>query len=642
LQKITKSTDIDWYRQRLTGALVISITTMVILFVRLFYLQAIQGEEFRDLSKTNRIRLQTSEARRGIIFDYSGKVLVDNQPSFNLYITPKDANPVNQTLEKLSHYIDLSEKIVSSALKENEADALLGLTSDDLDCYDGLSEKYFRSVLDKNRTGAPYKKVLLRQSIGRNLLAVIEAHRYDLPGANIEIKTRRQYFNSQGGAHLIGYLGEINADDLKEKEKNYRRGDLIGKFGVEKKMDSYLRAGHIQTLVEVNAIGQVIRKIENKFDDKSVGDNITLTIDEALQKKAESLLSGKSGSVVALEPDSGRVLALVSEPAFDQNAFVGGVPHKYWRELMSDPARPMQNKAIQGLYPPASTYKIVTAIAGLQEGVIDHHSSFFCPGYFNYGGRPFRCWKKGGHGTLNVVQAIEQSCDVFFYQVGLRLGVGRIAKYAKSGGLGARTGIDLDHESPGLIPTAQWKKKKTGVKWQRGETLSIAIGQGYNLTTPLQMAVFMATVANGGTRYKPLIISEIRNTEGQIVKKFEKKVAGHLPVSTENLAIVRQGLWDVVNGSKGTARAYKIKGIEMVGKTGTAQVFSRKKGDDYSDDLPDHLKAHAWFVAYAPAENPKIAVAVMVEHGEHGSSAAAPIASELIKAYLTEPESYKF
>jgi len=637
LQTITKSTEVDWYKQRLTGALVISIAAMVVLFVRLFYLQAIQGEEFRRLSKTNRIRFQTTEAPRGIIFDRSGIVLADNQPSFNLHITPKDAEPVDLTLKKLSHYIELSEKMVRSALKENNTDALFDLTSDDLDFYDVFSYKYLRSALNKNRTAAPYKKVLLRRNIGRNILAVMEAHRYDLPGANIEPKSRRKYSNSQGAAHLIGYLGEINPDDLKnKKDQNYKRGDLIGKFGVEKKMDAYLRAGHIQTLVEVNAIGQVIRKIEDKLDNKSVGDNIILTIDQALQKRAESLLNDKSGSVVALEPDSGRVLVLVSAPAFDQNAFIGGVSHKYWRKLMSDPARPMQNKAIQGLYPPASTYKIVTAIAGLQEGVINRHSTFFCPGYFNYGGRPFRCWKKGGHGTLNVVQAIEQSCDVFFYQVGLKLGVDRIAKYAKAGGLGARTGIDLDHESSGLIPTAAWKKKVTGDKWHRGETLSIAIGQGYNQTTPLQMAVFMATVANGGTRYKPLIVSEIRTAEGKIVKKFEKIVVDHLPGSAENLAIVRQGLWDVVNGSRGTARRYKIKGIEMVGKTGTAQVFSRQKGSDYSDDLPDHLKAHAWFVAYAPMENPKIAVAVMVEHGEHGSSAAAPIASELIKAYLQE------
>jgi penicillin-binding protein 2 len=604
LHTITKNTDIDWYRQRLTGAVVISITAMVILFVRLFYLQVIQGDEFRHLSKTNRIRLQNIEPPRGIIFDRKGAVLVDNRPSFNLYIILKDAKPVNKTLEKLSHYT-------------------------------GISIAYLQAVIKKNSTAAPYKKVLLKQYIGRNLLAVVEAHRYDLPGVIISVNTRRHYFDNQSAAHLIGYLGEINPDDLKlEKYKDYKRGDQIGKFGVEKAADAYLRGNLGRAKIEVDAIGHKIRVLN--MQDATTGNNVYLTIDIGLQKKAESLLDDKAGSIVALEPDSGRVLALVSTPTFDQNAFIGGVSHKYWRELLSNPNRPMQNKAIQGLYPPASTYKIITAIAGLQEGVINRHSTYFCPGYLDYGGRPFRCWKKGGHGTLNVVQAIEQSCDVFFYHVGLRLGVDRIAKYAKAGGLGARTGIDLDHESSGLIPTAAWKKKKRGAKWHRGETLSIAIGQGYNQTTPLQMAVYMATVANGGTCYKPSIISEIRTAGGDIVTPFKKKVVGHLPVSAENLAIVRQGLWDVVNGSRGTARAYKIEGIEMVGKTGTAQVFSRKKDSEYSDDLPDHLKAHAWFVAYAPVENPKIAVAVMVEHGEHGSSTAAPIASDLIKDYLTE------
>ncbi len=588
----------------------ISITAMLILFVRLFYLQAIQGENFRRLSTTNRIRMQSIEPPRGIIFDRTNKVLVDNRPSFNLYIFLKDAKPVNMMLQKLSYYT-------------------------------GISTDYFHTAFKKNKTANPLKEVLLKKYIGRNLLAVVEAHRYDLPGVIIGVNTRRHYFDHQSAAHLIGYLGEIDPDDLKqEKYKNYKRGDQIGKFGIEKVADAYLRGSRGREQIEVNAIGHVIRVLNTQ--DAAPGNNVYLTIDGELQRKAESLLDNNSGSVVALEPDSGRVLALVSTPSFDQNAFIGGVSYKYWRKLMADPARPMQNKAIQGLYPPASTYKVVTAIAGLQEGVINRHSTYFCPGYFNYGGRPFRCWKKGGHGTLNVVQAIEQSCDVFFYQVGLRLGVDRIAKYAKAGGLGARTGIDLDHESSGLIPTAQWKKKKTGVKWQRGETLSIAIGQGYNQTTPLQMAVFMATVANGGERCKPLIISEIKTAEGTVIKQFEKEIVDKLPVSAENLAIVSQGLWDVVNGSRGTARAYKIKDIEMVGKTGTAQVFSRKKDSDYSDDLPDHLKAHAWFVAYAPAENPKIAVAVMVEHGEHGSSAAAPIASELIKTYLAEIERVKF
>ncbi|MDM8542303.1 penicillin-binding protein 2 [Desulfococcaceae bacterium HSG9] len=607
---ITQNTDIDWHRQRLTGAVIISITAIVVLFVRLFYLQVMQGDEFRRLSKTNRIRLQNIEPSRGIIFDRKGVVLVDNRPSFNLYIILKDAEPVNQTLKKLSDYTGISITVLQAAIK-------------------------------KNKTAVPYKKVLLKKYIGRNLLAVIEAHRYDLPGIIIDVNTRRHYFDNQSAAHLIGYLGEINPNDLKrEKYKNYKSGDQIGKFGIEKAADAYLRGNLGRERVEVDAIGHRIRVLNTQ--DATTGNNVYLTIDIDLQRKAESLLDNKAGSIVALEPDSGRVLVLVSTPTFDQNAFIGGVSHKYWRELLSNPNRPMQNKAIQGLYPPASTYKLVTAMAGLQEGVINRHSTYFCPGYLNYGGRPFRCWKKGGHGTLNVVQAIEQSCDVFFYHVGLRLGVDRIAKYAKAGGLGARTGIDLDHESSGLIPTAAWKKKKMGDKWRRGETLSIAIGQGYNQTTPLQMAVYMAAVANGGTYYKPAIIYEIKTTGGDMVKPFKKKVAGHLPVSAKNLAIVSQGLWDVVNGSRGTARAYKIEGIEMVGKTGTAQVFSRKKDSEYSDDLPDHLKAHAWFVAYAPAENPKIAMAVMVEHGEHGSSAAAPIASELIKTYLTERESMKF
>lgn len=638
MHTIPKSTDADWYKQRLTGALVICIAAMVVLFVRLFHLQVIQKETFNRLAKTNRIRLHTTEAPRGIIFDRHGHVLVDNQPSFNLRITPKDADPLDQSLKKLSDYIEFSQKIVWSALQQGDRNGLFDLNWDALDAYAGFSENKIRKTLERERTGASFKQVLLKRNIGRNILAVIEAHAYDLPGVNIEIKSRRQYFNSPGSAHLIGYLGEVNADDLKNnKDKNYKQGDLIGKFGVEKKMEPYLRAGHIQTLVEVNAIGQIIRKIGDKLDHKSVGDNVFLTIDHGLQKKAESLLKDASGSVVAIEPDSGKVLVLVSAPAFDPNAFIGGVSRKYWRQLMADPARPMQNKAIQGLYPPASTYKIVTALAGLQEGVIDSDTSFFCPGFLVYGRRAFRCWKKGGHGSLNVIQAIEQSCDVFFYHVGLRLGVDRIAQYATACGLGARTGIDLDHESAGLIPTAQWKKRRTGDKWHSGETLSIAIGQGYNLTTPLQMAVCMATVANGGVRYKPLIVSRIETADGKIVKQFEKEKVGQLPVSPENLAIVRQGLWEVVNGSRGTARRYKIKGIEMLGKTGTAQVFSRKEGDDDGDDLPDHLKAHAWFVGYAPMEYPQIAVAVLVEHGEHGSSTAAPIASELIKTYLQKP-----
>jgi penicillin-binding protein 2 len=295
----------------------------------------------------------------------------------------------------------------------------------------------------------------------------------------------------------------------------------------------------------------------------------------------------------------------------------------------------MSNRAIQGEYAPGSTYKIITALAGLEEGVIDTETTFSCPGYYRFGNRVYRCWLKRGHGSVDILKAIEESCDVFFYQVGERLGVDRLAFYAKAAGLGSPTGIFLDQEARGLIPTAAWKKRRTGVPWQEGETLSIAIGQGFNLATPIQMAVLAAAVANGGKRYRPMILNRIQRADGQILQKSEPKLVGKIPVSPSTLDLVKLGLWRVVNGEKGTARGSRLEDIDISGKTGTSQVISRKEDDPLpEEDVPIHLRAHAWFVAYAPSENPSIAIAVVVEHGEHGSGAAAPIAKEMIKTYL--------
>jgi penicillin-binding protein 2 len=330
---------------------------------------------------------------------------------------------------------------------------------------------------------------------------------------------------------------------------------------------------------------------------------------------------------------------MVSSPSFDQNAFVEGLSKKQWRELIENPLRPMRNKAIQAEYPPASTYKMITAAAGLEEGVIDESSTLYCPGHYVFGNRVYRCWKRGGHGHVDVRTALEQSCDVFFYQVGQKLGIDRLAWYAKAFGLGEPTGVELEHESSGLVPTAEWKRKKTGIPWQAGETLSVAIGQGFNLVTPLQMAVATAAVANGGVRYKPLLLYQVREPGGAVIQTVEPEIVGRLPVGERNLSLVQQGLWGVVNGKRGTARSIRIDGVEICGKTGTAQVFSRKKGEDNTKTPEaDHLKPHAWFVAYAPAQSPRIAVAVIVEHGEHGSSAAAPLAAEMIRHYLFPPE----
>jgi penicillin-binding protein 2 len=605
-----KTSDINWFKLRLTGAMFCVMAAFAILIARLFYLQVIERNEFSRLAENNCIRLQSINPPRGMIFDRNGRLLVENRPSFDLNIILKDAKPFTQTMERLSSYVRV------------EPDALL-------------------SRIDRKNGFSPYKPVLLKQDIGRDALASIEVNKFDLPGVEVNVKPIRHYIRRGSSAHIIGYLSEINPDELKsDAYPDARSGDFVGKFGAEKSFDRYLRGKRGGRQVEVNATGQVVRIL--KTVDAQPGHNIYLTIDQRLQETTEALLSGIAGSVVAIEPATGEILAMVSSPSFDQNAFVGGLSRSQWSALISNPFRPMENKAIQGEYPPASTYKIITAIAGLEEGVIDDTTTFFCPGFLRFGDRVFRCWKKGGHGTVDIYRALEESCDVFFYQVGQKLGVDRLAWHAKASGLGAATGINLDHEGDGLIPTAAWKKRRTGISWQRGETMSVAIGQGYDLVTPLQMAVLTAAVANDGVSYKPLIVRKIETADGKMVFENKQQIERKLPASKETLAIVKRALWRVVNGKRGTARVAKLKGIEIIGKTGTAQVVGRRKNEiSRNIERPAHLKAHAWFVAFAPADDPQIAVSVMVEHGEHGSSAASPIAREIIKSHLTRNEPSK-
>jgi penicillin-binding protein 2 len=539
-----------------------------------------------------------------MISDRYGKLLVENRPSFDLSIIPKDAKPLSRTLYRVSDFLETTPQELLLKVERKNG---------------------FQS----------YKPIPLYQDIGRNALAMIEVNKFDLPGIEVNVRPLRHYIRRGLSAHIIGYLSEINPRELKSGAyPDTRPGDFIGKFGAEKAFDGYLRGKRGGRQVEVNATGQVVRVLNTV--EAQPGHNIYLTIDQHLQEKAETLLGGLAGAVVALKPSTGEVLVLASRPSFDQNAFVGGLSREQWRMLQSNPFRSMENKAIQGEYPPASTYKIITAIAGLEESVIDTSTTFYCPGFLRFGDRVFRCWKKGGHGTVDVYRALAESCDVFFYQVGQKLGVDRLAWHAKASGLGAATGINLDHEARGLIPTAAWKKRRTGIPWQRGETLSVAIGQGYDLVTPLQMAVLTAAVANGGVAYKPLILRSIESADGKVVFENQKQVLRKLSASRRTLDIVKRGLWEVVNTQGGTARTYaRVRGIDVSGKTGTAQVIGRRKGDTSKKiERASHQQAHAWFVAYAPSNNPKIAVSVVVEHGEHGSSAAAPIAREIIKAYL--------
>ena len=604
---INKNSDRDWIKPRYIGTGLCIVFIFGVLFLRLVYLQMIHGEEYRRLSMTNCVRLKSIKSSRGLIYDRNHNLLVDNRPAFDLNIVLEDAKPLKQTLERLAE-----------------------LTGDS---YEDLM-----TTIKKAGRSAFYKPLVLKRDITRDLLAVIEAHKFDLPGIHIDIEPTRNYIHKKTAAHLIGYLGQINKQELASgKFPNVRSGDSIGRYGVEKSFEADLqgkRGGH---QVEVDVNGRVI-KILNTVEPVS-GKDLVLTMDLSLQQKAESLLGENAGAVVALDPSNGDVLVMASSPSFDQNDFIGGISSKKWQALRDDPGRPMNNKAIQAEYPPASTYKTITALAGLEEKVIDRNSTFFCPGFYKFGNRRYHCWHRQGHGNLDVVDAIAQSCDVFFYQTGEKVGVDALARYAYGSGLGRLTGIRLAHERPGLVPTSAWKKKRYKEPWQAGETLSISIGQGFNLVTPLQMAVFISAVGNNGTLYRPRLVRSVQDAKGQVIREIEPDITGGLPASKKNLAIVRQGLVEVVHGNRGTARRIRLPGIQIAGKTGTAQVFSRKAGEKFNNEkLRRTLQDHAWFVCYAPAQDPKIAIAVIIEHGEHGSSAAAPVAKELIHDYLGDPE----
>ncbi|MBF0227042.1 MAG: penicillin-binding protein 2 [Desulfobacterales bacterium] len=597
-----KTVDSEWYKQRLIRGMFIVIIAILILGIRLFYLQILEGGEFRRLSENNCIRLQEIESNRGLIFDLNKKLMVDNRPSFDLLIVPKDARPIEFTINRLSAHTALPEEELLSKVKSKKG-------------------------------GYSYKPILLKKDITRDLLAIIEANKFDIPGTLIDVTTKRHYIFTQSAAHLLGYLGEITINEMNSgKYPGGKLGDFVGKCGVEKTFEQYLKGKRGGMQVEVNSTGQVVKVL--KTVEAKPGNNIFLNIDIELQKKAEELLSEASGAVVAMDPSTGAILIMASSPSFDQNAFITGMSPEEWQSLISNPFNPMENKVIQAEYPPASVYKIVTAMAGLEEGAIDQKTIIYCPGKYTYGDRDFKCWKKWGHGYMDVVNSLSESCDVFFYHVGQKLGVDKIAWYAKQCGLGKPTNINLDYEASGLIPTSSWKKRRFGTPWQGGETLSIAIGQGYNLVTPLQLLVLISAVANGGTIYKPLILKRIETMEGNVLIENKPEIVGKLPVKKENLDIIRKGLWEVVNGKKGTARIVKVDNIEISGKTGTAQVVSRKKNEPSDENLPDHLKSHAWFVSYAPSVNPKIAVVVFIAHGEHGSSAAGPVAREIIKEYF--------
>lgn len=603
--------DIDYRFKYLTW---IMTAFFLIVAGRLYYLQVVKGSHYQFFSEQNSIKDMKIPALRGGIYDHSGIPLVDNRPAFDIVAIPQ--------------YITNHQKTVSSL-----ADIL------------NIAPAEIETKLSKAKDMPKYFPVVIKEDADEKDVSIVRAYKtpwydetdpYDLRGVDVQMRYARIYPDSLASSHLLGYLKEIDQGRLKYyEEKNigsYQMGDFVGIGGVEETWDTALRGRDGCDQKVVNAIGREViwPDMELIHEKPKNGAEIKLTIDSRLQKTAKEELTGKSGAVVAIDPKNGDVLALYSSPSIDLNKLSSPEGGKYWQEIAVSPSRPLFNRAIQGTYPPGSTFKIATAAASLEEKAIGPDDHLSCAGGLNFSGRFYKCWRAGGHGGVNIKTAIAASCDTFFYQMGLKLGVDKIAKYANLLGLGNVTKIDLPGEKSGLIPTTEWKLKKLGVPWQAGENLSISVGQGYDTVTPLQNAVMIATIANDGKKVPPHVTSSVVDIDGSEIYRWRDDTIPIQVISREDAAILQEGLKNVVDSPEGTGYRLKALGLKIAGKTGTAQVISKEAWKSGREELRDH----AWFVGYAPYDDPKIAVAVVVEHGGFGASAAAPVVGKIIKQYL--------
>jgi penicillin-binding protein 2 len=601
------SNSLEVFNRRLNKATALVVLVFAVLFLRLWFIQIVDGPKYREQSENNRIHLRDILPFRGMVFDRNGELLVDNRPSYDLYVLPEEIQGRKGILPRLAGLIHL-----------------------DL----AMAEQKVRRL----SRGHSFRPILIKANMPRNELVLVETNLFNLPGIMIQVRPQRHYIYDTLGSHVIGYLGEISETELNSgKYPANKSGDFIGKFGVEGRYQEYLNGFRGGEQVEVDAAGRRLRVISRQAP--IPGHNVCLTIDKDLQLLAEEQLGEKKGAIVALDPKNGEILAMASSPAFDPNLFVGGIEKAEWNKILYSEDHPLQNRAVSGQYPPGSVFKIVVALAGLEEGILDPQEESVCYGRIKVGRRLYNCWRRYGHGKVNLHKALVESCDVYFYRLGRRLGVDKIAHYANLLGFGHRSGFDLGFERAGLMPTTQWKLDRWGIPWQAGETLSTAIGQSFVLVTPLQMVRMAAAVFNGGLLYEPRIIRWIGKNDERVYTSTPKLTA-KLKLNPENVALIKEGLIGVVNERHGTGGRARVKGVTVAGKTGTAQVVNleTEKSMDTEGEIPEEFKDHAWFVAVAPVEDPQLALAIVVEHGGHGGSAAAPIAREMIVAYLGKQE----
>ncbi|MFI5304762.1 MAG: penicillin-binding protein 2 [Nitrospiria bacterium] len=576
------------------------------ILVRVWNLQITEGSLYQEQSENNRIREVFIQPRRGRVYDRNGTILVNNVPGFTLYLIPEDVKDHDYVIRKISEVL-------------------------------GIPVEEIEGKIDQ-RQSSPYLPVKIKDGLTLREVVLFEEDQLNLAGLKIEVEYQRNYVFGKMAAHILGYVTEINEKQMESSDyENLPPGTLIGQYGIEKKYDQYLRGEPGEKGIEVDALGHEIKILNIRKPEGSK--DLYLTIDLETQQAAEEALGEEAGAIVAMDPRTGDILAMASHPEFDPQRLSERISQKDWDNLLKDPFKPLNNRAIQGMYPPGSVFKILMSIAALENNKLDPSKYVSCQGALPFGKRVFRDWKRGGHGAVDLHRSIVESCDVYFYKLGEDLGIDLIAEEAHRFGLGQATGIDLPSEKEGIIPSSEWKLKTRNEQWFPGETLSVSIGQGYVNFTPLQAAYMMSQVANGGFRYKPRLLKESFDKQSGRRETFPPVLLETHEISPKTLKIVREALRGVVHEAHGTAASAKSDYFETAGKTGTAQVVAAKAGaggNINSKTLPKLLQDHAWFVAFAPFDQPTIVVAVLIEHGGHGGSVAAPLAKKVFEAYLNK------
>jgi penicillin-binding protein 2 len=579
---------------RLTVLQVACVAVFAALSISFWFLQIVEHEKFAEMAENNNQRTIALRAPRGVLYDRNGQVLVENRHSFTISIVREHTKDLDRTIHLLSQVA-------------------------------GLDPDAVKAILARHRSEPTYRPVVIVNDASLAQVAAITARRLDfeLPDVVVEEVPTRQYPTQGVAAHLFGYVGEVN-DAMVAADDKLKPGDLVGQAGIEKIYNTQLMGEDGAKVVVVNSLGREIRTLQEV--EPTEGKRLQLTIDYDIQKAVDDAFKAahdarltNAGAAIVLDPNTGEVLAYSSEPAFDPNAFAAGIDRATWASLTTDDQRPLNDRALQGRYSPGSTFKMAVALAGLQEGVITPDFKVHCAGSANFYGRNFKCWLKGGHGTTDLRHAIEQSCDVYFYTVANIVGIDKINKWATALGLGVKSGIDLPNEVQGLVPSTEWKREKMHEKWYAGETISVGIGQGQVSVTPISMAVYAATMANGGTRVTPHILKAV--DEGSGWKPVPPPpVQSKVELDPEKLQAIRDGMWGVVNGG-GTGNRARVPGFEVAGKTGTAQVISNA-GRVAAARSGKDLRDNGWFVFFAPRDKPEVAGVVFLEHGVHGPNAA--------------------